>query len=487
MTLAPFRLPRRAHALAGLAALTVASAALAGCSSTTKSAVQGAPLPGITASSVKVGFTIVDLGSLSKSLGFKQADYGGVPGQTAAINAVVAYINKNGGMGGRQVTADVKTYLGATDSPAQSQAQCNAYTQDDKVFGIVMTGQLQTNAQPCYDAARTIVLDETLVAHDQKQFEQNSPYLWSPTHPEYGAFVKAQLGAMNSANYFAGNTGVLLMPSDDEVSRRVTDTIVKPYLASIGITKVQASYIDSSTTGSLGATSSAALIAGRNGKLNRVVVVGGARIAPVALADQNANNYASVWGVSTFDNPTFLQQNPATIVTQLREGMVGLGYAPDQDIVGNDGGPAFPDPANQYQKRCYDIITQAGATPPGDLRSNWTAALQFCDGAMFMKAVLDKVPGTASVTGAQFVDAAGKIGGAYGSSMTFGSSWGPGVFAGTNAGQALSWDEPGQRYVYTGGLVTFGPGAGSGTAPTTSAPGAPDASVPLETITVAPQ
>ena len=71
---------------------------------------------------------------------------------------------------------------------------------------------------------------------------------------------------MNSANYFAGNTGVLLMPSDDEVSRRVTDTIVKPYLASIGITKVQASYIDSSTTGSLGATSSAALIAGRNGK-----------------------------------------------------------------------------------------------------------------------------------------------------------------------------------------------------------------------------
>ena len=242
----------RPRALLGIALVAVASVALASCSSTTKTAATGAPLPGITSSSVKVGFTIVDTGSLSSALGFITPDFGGVSGEKSAINAVVAYINKNGGMGGRQVTADIKVYPAFTDSPQQAQSQCSAYTQDDDVFGVVMDGQFQTNAQPCYDAAHTIVVDETLIAHDQTQFQQNAPYLWSPSHPEYDSFLSAQLKAMQAANFFAGNTGVLIMPGDDDVSRRAVQNVVKPFLTSIGITNTQTSYIDSTNTGTLG-------------------------------------------------------------------------------------------------------------------------------------------------------------------------------------------------------------------------------------------
>ena len=94
---------------------------------------------------------------------------------------------------------------------------------------------------------------------------------------------------------------------------------------SIGVSKITSSYIDSTNTGTLGATSSAALNTGKNGKYDRVIVIGGARIEPVALSDQAAVGYPSKWGVSTYDNPIFTQNNPDSIVTELRLGMTGIG------------------------------------------------------------------------------------------------------------------------------------------------------------------
>ena len=234
-----------------------------------------------------------------------------------------------------------------------------------------------------------------------------------------------------------------------------------------------------------------------------MIVVGGARIQPVALSDVAAANYNSTWSISTYDDPGFTQSNPKTINTNLRNGMQGLGYAPAYDLVGNTGGPAFPDPNNPYQKLCYSIVTQAGATPPGNIRSNWTEALQYCDGAMFLKAVLDKLPSAATVTGAQFEAAAGQIGSTFGSALSFGFLVGSGVFAGTDEGEALSWNSAGLTFAYSGNLINFGNGAGTGstgtpasstpvsTTPAGSTPAsstpAGTGSVPLQTITAPPQ
>ena len=472
---------RRNRRVAGVAAVAALAVVLAGCSSTKDNAnTSGTPLPGITDSTVKIGFTVVDGGKLSSSLGFKSADYGGVEGQTKAINAVVQHINANGGMGGRQVQADIKTYISANDSPDTSQAQCSAYTQDSRVFAVVLDGGLQNNAVPCYAAANTLVLDQTLVAHDQTQFENTSPYLWSPTHPEYSSFVKAQLDQMNKAGFFTGNSGVLIMPADIEVARRATDQIVKPFLSSIGVTRSQVAFIDSTNTGTLGATAAAALTAGKNGKFNRVVAIGGARIESVALSDQAAANYPSTWSISSYDSPPFIQNNPETIVTALRNGMTGIGYSPAIDVYENTVGPAFPDPTNPQQVLCTNIINQAGATPPENRRNNWRSALQYCDAAFFLKAVLDKAPAGATLTGAQFKDAAAQIGTTYRSSMTFGASWGPNVYAGTNAAQDLKWDPTTLAFVYGGTTIQFGAPASAAAAPNSAvpAPAAPNSAVP---------
>ena len=199
----------------------------------------------------------------------------------------------------------------------------------------------------------------------------------------------------------------------------------------------------------------------------------------MALSDQNANNYESQWAISTYDNPAFVQSNGESIVTALRVGMTGLGYAPSQDV-DQQQPPAFPDPNNPYQQKCVDIITAAGAVPPDNLRTNWKNALQYCDGAMFLKAALDTLPGADEVTGEQFKEAVGAIGGTYGSSLTFSSQWGPGVYAGTNGAQTLEWDESCLCFTYTSETRTFGSPATAGT------PGTPAAPSATPTITIDP-
>ncbi|MFI5429798.1 hypothetical protein [Aeromicrobium sp. UC242_57] len=56
-------------------------------------------------------------------------------------------------------------------------------TQDDKAFAVVLTGQFQSNARPCYAQRKTLMLDATLVANDQKLFDELAPYLWSRASP----------------------------------------------------------------------------------------------------------------------------------------------------------------------------------------------------------------------------------------------------------------------------------------------------------------
>jgi hypothetical protein len=300
---------------------------------------------------------------------------------------------------------------------------------------------------------------------------------------------------MNAQGFFNGNTGVLLMPGADEVSRRDTATVAVPYLQSIGVTKTQIAYVDSTNTGTLGQTSDAAVTAGKNANLNRVIVIGGARIAPVVLESQKAIGYKSQWSVGTYDDPYFLQQNQGLEVASLLVGQQGLGYAPAIDL-GSASDPPVPDPTNPAQVQCVKIISAAGATPPGNLLENWTQVLQFCDGALFFKDVLDHLPSAATVTGAQFAAAAAQIGPTFHSSLTFGSQWGPGVYAGTDTAKALSWSATANNYVY-GAPVTFSPTGVGGAAPTgastaasTAAPTAastPSSTViPLTTITAPP-
>ncbi len=417
--------------------------------------------PGVTADAIKIGYLVPDLEKLQTTLGFKVPNYGGVPGITKQIQASVNAVNANGGLNGRMIVPVIKEYVGGNDSPEYAESFCNAFTQDDQVFAVVLQGQFQNNARPCYFARKTIMLDGTLIAHDQKEFEQFSPYLWSPTWPEYSGFLKTELQALKDQGWFSGSAGLAIVGVDNEVARRSIADVVQPFLSSANVIKSQTFFVDTSNPGTLGAGSSAALSGLANAGLDRVLIIGGARILPIMLSTAEATTTKAKFSISSFDSPLFLQDNPNTVASNTLPEMIGFGVVPAGDIRDDPAIP-FPFPATPSQGLCKQIIDSARATPPDAVRPNYKAGLQYCDATLFLKAVTDKAP--RNLTAKAFRDAAWTLGDGYSSSLTFGGNFSVGRYAASSTGRVLTYDavtclnpvtgRPG-CFLYRGGNVPF--------------------------------
>ena len=447
LALASLLRSRPARAMTTTAAVLALTLVMSGCSSSdnppassgTGGSGSAAGLddvsPGVTATTIKIGFLFTDLGAVRASLGFKQEEYGDT---TKQITAYVNYINANGGLGGRQIIPVIKAYEGSQDSPEFAESFCNAFTQDEQVFGLVFEGQLQNNVRPCYSSRKTVMIDQGLFTKDQAEFERYSPYLWSPVFPEYGSLLKSQLQILQSQSWFAGSKGVSIIGVDSDVARRPIDQTVVPFLATAGVTNYQKYFVDTSNPGTLGDGSSQALLSSKNAGLDRVIVVGGTRILPVAVSTSEAADLTGAkWSVSTYDSPLFLQDNPDTIVGDTLIGMLGMGVLPDADIR-EDVTLPFPNPANSQEILCKQIIDNAGVSPLSPARTAFKTAFMYCDGLFFLKGAIDKAP--KNLTPTAFRDAAFSLGTTYRSSQTFGSLMSQGKYSATNTGRAIFFD-----------------------------------------------
>jgi hypothetical protein len=428
--------PRR-PLLAAAALVGAASLVLTACTqaSSTPTLAQG-----VTADAVKVGFIGIDIGELSNSIGFVNVEDGGYPTVSKGIEAVVAYINNNGGLGGRRMEATIQPYDATQDTPEYAESLCKSFTQDTQVFAMIFDGQFQNNARPCYRAASTVMFDQTLVAHDTTEFEEYAPYLWTVSNPELGAFLNSQLQVLTTAGWFQGSTGVGILFPDTEVTRRAAAETVAPYLAGQGITNVQQYAIDSSNIGTLGATSQAAAAAATAAGLDRIVTVGGSRILAVLLAQPEIQNLEARFSISTYDSPAFFVDNPGTIVAERRSGMAGLGFQGGGDTRLGSGGVPFPDPANPQETLCKQIIDQAGATPPAQNRENYRVVFQHCDAALLLKAAFDRMPKD-DIRPETLRDAIWSLGPQWRSALAYGSGWTSGSYAGAATGRGMVWDD----------------------------------------------
>ena len=117
--------------------------------------------PGVTDTTIKVGFITRKASTAAGGGGFKTPAQGDV---NAQVNALVEYINKNGGLGGRKITSVLKEYDSSAASVQKENDYCTAFTQDEKVFAVVLLGQRELSSKTCYKDAKTLMLDAGAVA-----------------------------------------------------------------------------------------------------------------------------------------------------------------------------------------------------------------------------------------------------------------------------------------------------------------------------------
>ena len=147
---------------------------------------------------------------------------------TDQINALVAWVNDNGGIGGRQVEAVIRTFE-ASGTPRSPRKPCaSSSPQDDKVFGVVLNGQFQPSARPCYAKASTLMLDQTLVPQSDESLAALSPYLWQPSLPSYDAFANGLMATLEANNWYEGATTLGIVAPDKTLNKDVVDDVVIP-------------------------------------------------------------------------------------------------------------------------------------------------------------------------------------------------------------------------------------------------------------------
>ncbi len=426
------------------------SLALAGCGallpgdadSGQVASAQG-PGPGVTADSVKVVFVAVDLDSLQEYTGFKTAPVGD---QKKQIKALETWVNENGGLGGKKLEAVYRLYDAQTDSPAAEEQLCNEITQDDKAFAVVLTGQYQTNARPCYAQRKTLMLDASLVASDTEYYEKLSPYLWSASFPEYKTFVESFVQVLDDQEFFEGEKSVGVVAADSDVNRRTVDDVAIPLLKKAGVS-AEVGWVDTTDIGTLYSGQEQAVDTFRSKKIDRVVFFGGSRLASIFATIAGSKKFDARYAISSFDNPSFFVNNPDLIPDNIMDGMVGVGFHPPQDVA--DSQMEFP--TGDAEKACLDIYKAGGVT--FDTRESARVALPYCDAVKVLKLGADNV--TDDLNAANWADAVSANGAEFATASGFGGALGDGSHAGAGAYRVMRFDDDCSCFVYEGDEVPF--------------------------------
>ena len=160
--------------------------------------------------------------------------------------------------------------------------------------------------------------------------------------------------------------------------------------------------------------------------------LGGARMASFFMTVAAAQSFTARYGISSFDNPSFLINNPTTIPPSVLPGMVGVGFNPSQDVP--DSQYAFP--ATDAERQCVEIFAAAGETFAS--RENARVAFPYCDAVRLLQlAARDLGP---NLNAAAWSQAAAALGDRFVPATGFAGSLSAGRYAPASAYRVLSYD-----------------------------------------------
>jgi len=423
-------------------AATVVLGLLAGCgakrSEIAREAGQAVPGGGGSGSgsdAVKIGFIIVDQSQLKQLLQFDSPEVGDVEGQ---INALVDAVNAEGGIAGKRVEPVIVSYDALTDSPDNEEKLCRTFTEDNPVFAVVLYGQVQSNARPCYAERRTLMIDQTFFPVDQATLEDLAPYLWQPLMPEYGKLLRGLAKALKDNDYFGAGAKLGIVGIDSPENRRVYDEDLGPTLESLGVVAATVKWIDPTSGATLQAGLDQSVLEFKDRDIDRVIVVGGSRLLAFLVNTAVPQEYFPRYAVTSFDNPDFLKRE----MPMALEGAVGISIQPAFDV--SDAEYAFP--GNDAEQWCIDTLAAGGHT--FEERANAREALIYCDAVRLLAqagTALVGRPVTADAVAAAF----SALGTSWQSASNYASAFTPGAFDAVAGFRATIWDSACQCFTLT--------------------------------------
>lgn len=398
----------------------------------------GPDTPGVSDDTVTISIIITDTSMVAQAFGWEVPDEGD---REAQVEALVDHFNEAGGFAGRQIEAKVTVFNAITDSPVAEEALCNKITQDDQAFAVVLTGQFQENARPCYRNANTLMFDATLYPVDNAGFEELAPYYWSPLLPSYDDLMGGLAAALIEEGWFEGGTlGVIAI--DSELSERVYNQQFLPRLEAAGVEVASYHTVDPTDSTSLNNDQLQAVIKFREAGVDKVVTIGGSRLASFFIEISEAQRFTPEYALTSHDAPDFNAYN----YPQMMGGASGISVLPGYDI--DDDQLAFP--ASAAEQECADIFTAAGLE--FSVRTNIRTGLLFCD---VFRLLRDASPHLAEVSAAGVTEAVWQLGDSFEAASVYGVEFTEGSYAGGDLYRRFRFDPDCECMVLTSDSADF--------------------------------
>ena len=407
---------------------------------TAPEAPEGTPPPSVMwdDSPLIVSFIITDVSMVSAALGWEVPDQGDLE---TAIVALTSFINGGGGVAGRLIEPKIRVFNAITDDPITEGELCTAITQDDKADFVVLTGQFQENARPCYADAGTTMLDVTLFPIDQVGYDELAPYLWSPLFPSYDTLIEGLADALTANDWLAGaSLGVLGIES--EMNRRIYENSLLPRIESAGQEVLSVNWIDPATSTSIENGLSQAILDFKQEDVDKVIVLGGSRMASYMMDIAGTQNYAPAYAMTSYDSPEFnIRNNPELLV-----GALGISILPGWDVADDQ----YPSPANAGEELCLEILAGDGLTY--ESRNNSRTALLYCDAVRLLHRAgeLAASPSTEDVRAALW-----EIGDDFNAASVYSVEMNENAYAGGAGYRVFAFDESCSCMLLRGDTVPF--------------------------------
>lgn len=351
-----------------------------------------------------------------------------------SIEAIVAWINAHGGMGGHKVNL-VYHAIDPTNGSFDSQAQetCSAFTEDNHVFaavgGAIMPSRLLAD---CLGKRGVPFVWDYQYLLTKSVFDGN-PLLFQPfsvAAERLGFYVDGLV----SQGFFAPNSVVGIVRYDNAIHTQFVASIVRPRLAAHGIAvRDEAAISDPRSAADAGSTvssiSSAILRFRAEGVDHVLFAPSGGAIPFLFMPAAAGQGFSPRYALNSLDIPRFVEANvPAS---QLRNGMV-VGWSPAGDIKDGIDVP----PGNPSEALCYSIT-----------KDHSDFSVRFCDGLFFLKQVLDRAPTLNADSLRASVDSLGTT---FNSPFTFATSMGPGRHDGASVWRPMVFNDQCACFRYTG-------------------------------------
>lgn len=421
----------------GGAARTAGSGATDPASSRTPStnaASTGAAPTGAAGGTILIGVHDDDPGAAFGQYGVK----GGPSGdQHVWVERIVAWINANGGMGGRKVQTvyHVTQSLNGTFDQQAEQA-CVAFTEDTKVAAVVSGARVPTlNLVDCLARHRTPLVWSYQYMADRATFDRYADYLYMPNMVSADR-LGVWIDALADEGFFNGGT-IGIVRYDDAIHRKLADAVIKPRLAAHGATvKEEVAFRQATGAASaadLSAQANNAILRFQASGVNRVIFEPTSAVLPLLFfAAAEAQHFRPKYTMTTYDIPSFQSDNAPAV--QL-EGSKAFGWTPAGDVAW-----AQEPPLNPTARRCVEITKDAD--PPGN-----GSVRRFCDGLLFLKHVFDHGAEPTPAGIRRVVDGLSRT---YESGWTFATVMGPGRHDGAAIGRIETFGGACRCWTYTG-------------------------------------